>query len=197
MRTLPLFFIFLLGFAATPVQLIEDMLRMTMVDLPRIEIKGFVEGDSPFPVSLSYDPSRDEVLFTVGTEKNLLSGDRIIPWMRLFFHPKSASKPAERATAFLSYLATRGIATDKKMLTTTGHEGDLTFAIGRTRASETAPCLFLYRANRLPYRLVTTESDVLFEEYHQSVLPLIFPGRITIIEKEKTTVYRFVRDEYR
>lgn len=197
MRLLSFPLLFLLCFTETPSRLIEDMLRMTTVDLPRIEMRGSTEGPSPTPVILSYDPSRDEVLFAIGAEKRILSGDRIPLWMRLFFNPKSTDKPSDRAAAFLSYLAKHGIAVDKKMITTTGTEGDLLFAIGRSSAHETGPCLFFYRTSRLPYRLVMEENDILFEEYHRSILPLAFPGRITITEKGQTTIYRFVRDEYR
>jgi len=69
--------------------------------------------------------------------------------------------------------------------------------IGREKIAETTPALFFYRSTRLPYRLVTRESDARFEDYHRSVMPLVFPGRITITEQGKTVIYRFVRNEYR
>ncbi len=197
MRTLFVTTLFFIGFFTTPTQLVQDLLQMTTVDLPRIELTGTREGEVPKPVTLSYDPVADEVSLSVGDERSLLRGDRIAPWMRLFFRKKISDKPADQAVTFLSYLSSLGIATDKKGISVTAPEGDLVLFIGREKATETTPALFLYRDTRLPYRLVIGESDARFEDYHRSVMPLIFPGRITITEQGKTVIYRFVRNEYR
>jgi len=197
MRTALLFLAVSLGFSATPAHLAQDLLRMTAVDRPKIEIKGTVEGVPAVPVVLSYDRATDEATFSVDGTATRLRGEKIPPWMRLFFHKKSSDKPADQAAAFLAYLSTIGIAADRKTITTTGPEGELILVIGRENARDTAPSLALYGSNHLPCRLITTEVEARFGEYHRSVLPLAFPGRVTITENGRTTTYLFLRDEYR
>ncbi len=197
MRTVLLSFFWLFSFFATPMQLIQDLLRMTAVDSPRIEISGVREGETAAPVTIVYDSVTDEILFSVGDERLVFRGEKIPSWMRLFFHKKSADKPTDQAASFLSYLASLGIATDKKGISIVAPEGDVVVFIGREKTSESSPALFLYHQNHLPYRLVTRDFDVRFEEYHRSILPLVLPGKITIVDQDKIVVYRFMRNEYR
>lgn len=187
----------LLGFFLTPAQMAQEMVKKTAIDLPLIEVKGTLEGTSATPVLIVYDRTKDELSLTVGATTTLFTGEKMPPWLRLFFPKNTSLKPPEQADVLLSYLKGLGIDIEKKMLSTTGPEGDLTVVIGRENASSNAPQMAFYRTSMLPFRLSAGTIDAHFGDYHKSVLPLIFPGRIEITDNDSLTIYSFVRDEYR
>ena len=187
----------LIGFFLTPAQMAQEMVKKTAIDLPRIEVKGYLEGTPATPVTIVYDRTKDEIVFTVGTAPASFIGDKIPAWLRLFFPKNVSLKPPEQADALLSYLKGLGIDLEKKMLSTAGPEGDLTVVIGRESATANTPHIALYRTSMLPFRLSAAGIDVRFGDYHKSVLPLAFPGRIELTDNGSLTIYSFVRNEYR
>jgi hypothetical protein len=187
----------LLGFFLTPQQMAQQMLKKTVVDLPRIEVKGTLVGTPATPVTIVYDRQKDEATLTVGTTATVLTAEKLPPWLRLFFWKSTDLKGTEQADLFVAYLGKLGIDTEKKLLSTTGPEGDILYLFGRDAATADTPHLALYRTSMLPFRLSAGGIEAVFSDYHKSVLPLAFPGRIELRENGSVTTYSFVRDEYR
>ncbi|HSA33978.1 MAG TPA: hypothetical protein P5077_09665 [bacterium] len=192
----PLLIPLLFAFFITPTQMVQQMLRNTVVDLPLVELAGETGDEPPAPVALKYDRAKDEVTLTVAQTPSVMSKEGVTPWLRLFFLPPVA-KDADPAEPLMARLSKLGINTEKKVLSTTGPGGELILIIGKERADEDAPHLALYRSGMLPFRLSYGETTVTFGEYHKSVLPLAFPGTVEIREPARTVRYRFLRNEYR
>ncbi len=187
----------LLGFFLTPQQMAQQLLKKTVIDLPRIEVKGTLEGTPATPLTIVYDRQKDEATLTAGTTATVFAAEKMPPWLRLFFWKNTDLKGTEQADLFVAYLGKLGIDTEKKLLATTGPEGELLYLFGRDAATSDAPHLALYRTNMLPFRLSAGGVEAIFSDYHKSVLPLAFPGRIELRENGTVITYSFVRDEYR
>ncbi|HNT28350.1 MAG TPA: hypothetical protein PKH10_09255, partial [bacterium] len=68
----PLLIVLLLAFFITPTQMVQQMLRNTVVDLPVVELAGETGDEPPAPVTLKYDRAKDEVTLTVAQAPSVM-----------------------------------------------------------------------------------------------------------------------------
>ncbi len=191
----PLIALLLLQFFLTPWQLLNNMQKRSVHPSDTVSVQG-INLDSGKTVKLSYDALSDTLLFDEGGAVQKLSGDSVELWMRLFFLKRD--KGAEQTDALAGYLKKAGVDMAKKVLSTTGKGGDVIYVIGVEKRDQTAPQLALYQRDYLPWKLTAGGREVIFTEYHKSVLPITFPGLIEIknITNNTTVRYRFFRNEY-
>jgi len=151
--------------------------------------------------SLEYNREKDSLKETIGDNSKDIPGNEIEPFLRLFFFKGDTKKPdtlVKSKNMLIAILEKLDIDVQKSVFSVSDADNSITIAIGKSKRFENAGNLQVYRSNFLPAALIYGNRKVLFSDYHKSVLPLAFPGRIDIFEDGEllSTVF-FLRKEYR
>jgi hypothetical protein len=180
-------------------KIIQRMIDSVYFPEKEIVVAGL--DDKGVNYSLRYNRSTDTLIEIVGDNEKELSGEEIEPFLKLFFFTVD-EKEGENFSATLKevreMLEKQGVDFDKRSLSVSESDGKLTLSIGKSKRFEIADNIQIYRDSGLPASFETGETKILFYDYHKSVLPLVFPGRIDIFKDgELSSSVFFLREEYK
>ncbi len=118
------------------------------------------------------------------------------PWSKIFFIPPGKGAEQDRKN-FIRLLSSFGIDAAKQTVDVAWPGGPIVIVFGRQSHNDNGPYLSVYRSNHLPAELHTANGVWRFVDYHKSVLPLSFPGKVLTVTGENSTEQcRFLRKEY-
>ena len=117
-------------------------------------------------------------------------------WTPLFF-TKPQTEKKDTPQAFHLLLKSFGIDSTKRMVDVGWKGGPIVEVFGKTSHNEDLPFVSFYRTTQLPAELYTAGKTIRFTDYHKSVIPLAFPGKVLRIDGESTLdICLFIRKEF-
>ncbi|MCK5808121.1 hypothetical protein KAH37_03935 [bacterium] len=118
-------------------------------------------------------------------------------WTKIFFTPPQKEE-AKSVAAFQALLKEFGIDGTKKIVDVAWKGGPIVVVYGKSSHAESLPYLAIYRDTKLPAELFSDGVTLRFTDYHKSVFPLAFPGRIDLIDAQSSHNFcLFIRKEYK
>lgn len=184
------------AFHLTPDQIILNMGKNIFTPDKIIKVEGRNSQDEK--ITLEFKKS-DASLKTEG-KSSYLENDKFPLFLQLFFFPDDLDglkAPETFSKKILSALSKKGINVEKKTLTIVKNTNEAGISIGKEKRFSNAPELILYKRNFLPAILKLNEVTYQFSDYSKSVKPMVFPGKIEIIEDEKIVeTWTFYRKEF-
>ncbi|MGI6393320.1 MAG: hypothetical protein ACOX2F_01085 [bacterium] len=122
------------------------------------------------------------VVIKFDKKKNSFEEQTEIPFFfKLFFFPSDHTAPETMVKAskkIAEELKAKGVKTENCIVSAIGHGGEAAISIGKERRFSSANELTLFKNSYLPQSLTINEETTLFSDYHKSVLPAAFPGKI-------------------
>jgi len=184
------------AFHLTPSQIVLNMGKTIFTPDKTIKVEGRSSQDEK--IILEFKKS-DTSLRREG-ESSYLEKDKFPLFLQLFFFPDDLDglkTPESFSKKLLSALSKKGINVENKTLTVIKNTNEAGISIGKKKRFSNAPELVLYKRNFLPAVLKLNKVTYQFSDYSKSVKPMVFPGKIEIIEDEKTVAtWTFYRKEF-
>lgn len=186
-------------FSLLPVHGMVSEMMQSVYQPADIAVEG-TDG-SGNPVMLEFDRSKSVLTKTENGEKTLVSAAEMPLFLKLFFfnYDKTSPESAEKAVKNLENdLKSAGINTEISSVGALGSDGSMTFVIGREKRFAKGNVLEISKESKLPAVLTVNGETFIFSDYHRSVMPLAFPGKIEFV-KDGTTVavWTFLRKEFK
>ncbi len=183
----------------SPDQIVKDMINAVYIPETTIEIEGVDHDGTPY--SLRYNRKTGILTEIIDETEKDIPGDEIEPFLRLFFFKADHNKPESFQVVLkdmVNMFEKLNIDKEKRAFSVSEADGRITVAIGKSKRFEKTDNIQFYRDTNLPASLETGDRKILFSQYHKSVLPLVFPGRIDIFKDgELSSSVFFLREEYR
>lgn len=175
---------------------IKNMVNAVYIPGSSIRLEGR-DGNNE-NIILEYDRKTDTLTKTSGNTKPEKS--EIGPYLRLFFFNalQLDQETAAKVSAQISELLKKnGIDTSKTTPSAVSENGPAGISIGREKRFDGSNELVVYKNSYLPAVLSIGNIKYLFSEYHKSVYPAAFPGKIEIYsDGTLTSTWKFYRKEY-
>ncbi len=179
-----------------PASVIKNMVDAVYIPGSAIRLEG-LDGNNE-KIVLEYDRKTDTLVKTSGSSKP--EKTEIGPHLRLFFFNalQLDQETAAKVSAQISeMLKKNGIDTSKTTPSAVFENGPAGISIGREKRFENSNELVVYKNSYLPAVLSVGNTKYLFSEYHKSVYPAAFPGKIEIYtDGTLTGTWKFYRKEY-
>lgn len=190
------FITMLLLFLPGSASVIRNMVESVYIPGSEIRLEGR-DGNNE-KIVLEYDRKSDTLKKTSGSSKP--EKTEIAPFLRLFFF--NAVQLDQETTAKVSsqiseMLKKNGIDTSKATPSAAFENGPAGISIGREKRFENSNELIVYKNSYLPAVFSVNNVKYVFSDYHKSVYPAAFPGKIEIYtDGSLTGTWTFYRKEY-
>jgi flagellar hook assembly protein FlgD len=186
-------------FSLSAPDVLTKMVEAVYIPENTVRIEGLDESGKP--LIIEYDKLKDTVSrITVDGEEQKTSTLKDL-FLRLFFFPADHTKPETMTKAVESLtklLKNNGIRTDTTTLSVDGEKGKSAISIGKEKRFSSANELVILKSSGLPAYLLIEKEKTVFSDYHKSVLPAVFPGRIDFYtEGEMIKTWTFYRPEFK
>lgn len=187
-----LLFLLLAGSA----NVIKNMVEAVYIPGNSIKLEG-LDGNNE-RIVLEYERKSDTLIKISGSSKP--EKTEIVLFLRLFFFNASQldQENAGKITTQISDLLKKnGIDTAKTTPTAVSENGPAGISIGREKRFENSNELVVYKNSYLPAVLSVNNETYLFSDYHKSIYPAAFPGKIEFYtDGALTKTWIFYRKEY-
>ena len=184
------------AFHLSPDQIILNMGKTIFTPDKTIKVEG--RSSQEDKIILEFEKS-DASLKKEG-QSSYLENNNFPLFLQLFFFPDDLDglkAPESFSKKLLAALSEKGINVEKKTLTVVKNTSEAGISIGKDKRFSSAPELVLYKQNYLPAVLKLDKVTYQFSDYNKSVKPMVFPGKIEIIENEKIVeTWTFYRKEF-
>lgn len=180
----------------------ETLLKMVdAVYIPDtvISIQGTDEQNEP--LIFEYDKKTGEMLKYSQKKENGEKKKEFDLFLKLFFFSSDHTSPetmTKASAAISEKLKKNGIDPTLTTVSVEPISGDPVISIGKEKRFSNGNELAVYKDSFLPSHLTLNDVTVVFSEYHKSVLPASFPGKMEFYRNgslEKTWI--FYRKELR
>ena len=184
------------AFHLTPSQIVLNMGKTVFTPDKTIKVEGRNSQDE----KITLEFKKSESSLKREGESSYLEKDKVPLFLQLFFFPDDLDglkTPETFSKKLLSALSKKGINVENKTLTVIKNTNETGISIGKEKRFSDAPELVLYKRNFLPAVLKLNKVTYQFSDYSKSVKPMVFPGKIEIIEDEKIVeTWTFYRKEF-
>lgn len=177
---------------------IKNMLEAVYIPENNIKIEGHTLNDEK--IILEYDRSKDVLTKTTSVNAKPEKTKEIDLFLRLFFfsagqmNKETVSKASEN---MIEILRKNGIDVTKLTPSVSADNGPAGISIGKEKRFDSANELVLFKNSYLPAILIVGKNKYVFSDYHKSVYPAAFPGKIEIYNETKIeTTWLFYRNEH-
>lgn len=180
---------------------VASMVNSVYVPEKHISVEGTTENGER--LVLEFDKAKKELTKTVGDTKEHLKFDEMPVFLKLFFFSgeKNAETPdffQKKAEEILKILAGAGIKSTLSTWSVNDESGNVSLVIGRAKRFEGGSFLELSKRTLRPLKLQIGDETYIFSDYHRSVSPLVFPGRIEQLKNGRIVAqWSFLRKEFR
>ncbi|HPS29973.1 MAG TPA: hypothetical protein PLZ43_06945 [bacterium] len=195
---IPITFFILFMLLPNSSSIIKNMIEAVYIPENNIKIEGHDQNNEK--IVLTYNRSNNVLTKTTGTNSKPEKIKEIDLFLRLFFftaeqmNKETVSKVANDMTEILKK---NGIDTSKSTPSASSNNGFAGISIGKEKRFDTANELVLFKNSYLPAMLIIGKRKYVFSDYHKSVYPAAFPGKIEIYtEYELETTLIFYSKEY-
>lgn len=173
---------------AEAVYIPENTIRMEGVD------------QSGYKIILEYDRKNDVLTKTSGNKSVSEKSKDFDLFLKLFFFPVDQGNQNSFSNAsnnLIELLKKNGIDTLKTTPSVSIENNTAAISIGKNKRFENSNELILLKNTFLPSALILNGKKYLFSNYHKSVFPASFPGRIEIYDGDDLIMtWNFFRKEY-
>ena len=191
--------VFLLLMLVAPSEIVPNMIKTLYVPENTIVVEGTDETGNV--VSLEFDKSKKALKKTEKGEARELQFAEIPLFLRLFFFDGTKTLPESMDAAAKSLseiLKNAGINTEVSSESVSDFDGSATVALGKAKRFSEGNTLELSKESMRPSVLKIADETYVFSDYHRSVMPLVFPGKIEFYKGGKLSgEWIFLRSEYR
>lgn len=182
-----------------PAEIVPNMIKSLYVTENTIVVEGADESGTA--VSLEFDKSKKALKKTEKGETKELQFAEIPLFLRLFFFDGTKTSPESMDAAAKSLaeaLKNAGINTEVSSESVSVFDGSVTVALGKAKRFSEGNTLELSKGSMRPSVLKIADETYVFSDYHRSVMPLVFPGKIKFYKDGKLSgEWIFLRSEYR
>jgi len=184
-----------------PSEAVASMVNSVYIPEKQISVEGTTENGER--LVLEFDKTKRELTETVGDEKKHLTFDEMPIFLKLFFFSgeKNAENPdfvQKKAEEILRILAAAGIKSELSTWSASDENGSVSLVVGRAKRFESGSFLELSKRTLRPVKLQIGDETYIFSDYHRSVSPLVFPGRIDHLKNGRIVAqWSFLRKEFR
>lgn len=190
---------FLLLTLVAPAEIVPNMIKSLYVTENIIVVEG--DDESGTAVSLEFDKSKKALKKTEKGETKELQFAEIPLFLRLFFFDGTKTSPesmSAAANSLVEVLKNAGINTEVSSESVSVFDGSATVALGKAKRFSEGNALELSKGSMRPSVLKIAGETYVFSDYHKSVMPLVFPGKIKFYKDGKLSgEWIFLRSEYR
>ena len=190
---------FLLLTLTVPAEIVPNMIKSLYIPENTIVVEGVDETGNV--VSLDFDKSKKALKKTEKGEAREFQFAEIPLFLRLFFFDGSKTSPESMDAAAKSLseiLKNAGINTEISSESVSDFDGNATVALGKAKRFSEGNMLELSKESMRPSVLKIADETYVFSDYHRSVMPLVFPGKIKFYKDGKLSgEWIFLRSEYR
>ena len=190
---------FLLLTLIAPAEIVPNMIKSIYVPENTIVVEGV--DDAGTALSLEFDKSKKVLKKTEKGEAKELQFAEIPLFLRLFFFDGTKTSPESMDAAAKSLseiLKNAGINTEVSSESVSDSDGSATVALGKAKRFSEENTLELSKESMRPSVLRIAGETYVFSDYHRSVMPLVFPGKIKFYKEGKLSgEWTFLRSEYR
>lgn len=184
------------AFHLSPDQIVLNMGKTVFTPDKTIKIEGRSSQDDKIVLEFK----KSDTSLKKNAASSYLENDKLPLFLQLFFFPDDLDglkTPESFSKKILAALSKKGINVEKKTLTVVKNTNEAGISIGKDKRFSNAPELVLYKRNYLPAALKLDKVTYRFSDYSKSVKPMVFPGKIEIIEEEKIVeTWTFYRKEF-
>lgn len=196
---LAVIFASVLIFSISTPDILTNLVSAVYIPENTIEIEGIDESGKP--LTIKYDKSKDTISrITVEGEEQKVSTLKEL-FLKLFFFKADHTKPETMTNAVESLtklLKNNGVRVDVATLSVDKEKGKAALSIGKEKRFSSANELVIFKSSGLPAYLLIENEKTVFSDYHKSVLPAVFPGRIDFFtEGELVRTWTFYRPEFK
>lgn len=196
-------FLLALLFSVLPTssEAVASMINSLYLPENHISVEGTTETGER--LLLEFDKKKGEFIKTIGDEKQQLSFDEMPVFLKLFFFSgeKNAETPdfaQKKAAEILKILEGSGIKSGLSTWSANDESGNVSLVIGKAKRFEGGSFLELSKRTMRPVKLQIGDETYIFSDYHRSVNPLVFPGRIEHLKNgQQVAQWLFLRKEFR
>ena len=184
-----------------PAEITETALRSIYIPENSIVIEG--TDDENQSVKLEFDKSKNIVKKHEKGEQSEFKLSEAPLFLRLFFFNAEKKKPesfSEEAKNLLEALHNAGVDTELVSMSVSDSDNKAALAVGKERrfSDKNANFLEFSKDSKLPVMLKIGEESWLFSDYHRSLLPLAFPGKIKFFKNGAIAgEWNFLRSEFK
>lgn len=179
--------------------ILTKMIDATYIPDPVIIVEGTDDKNTSF--TLEYEKKTGTLIKHSGEREKGEKKTDFELFLKLFFFPGEHTVPDTMKKAsenIEGILKAKGIKTENCIVSTTGDSGDPVISIGKEKRFSNANELTVFKVSYLPSSLTINEETIIFSEYHKSVLPSSFPGKIEFYNNGNLIkTWRFYRKEHR
>ena len=184
------------AFQLTPQQMILNMGKAIYTSEKTIKIGGRISEKE----KVSFEFNKEKATLKKEGNSSFLDQEDFPLFLQLFFFSDDLDgqkAPEDFSKKILSSLKSAGIDTEKKTLTVVKSTNEAGISIGKNKRFTKASELVLYKKSFLPATLKLSKVTYRFLDYNKSVRPMVFPGRIEILQDGKVIeTWTFYRKEF-
>jgi hypothetical protein len=179
--------------------ILTKMINATYIPDPVVVVEG--TDDKGTPVILEYEKKTGTLLKHSGEREKGEKNTDFDLFLKLFFFPGEHTAPDTIKKAYeniAGLLKAKGIKTENCIVSTDNYSGDPVISIGKEKRFTNSNELTVLKGSYLPASLTINEETVIFSQYHKSVFPAAFPGRIEFYSNGNLIkTWLFYRKEHR
>lgn len=174
------------------------MIKAVYIPEQIIAIEGI--DDSGNKLTLEYDKKSGVLTKAVGSGILPEKTKDFDLFLKLFFFSFDHTSPetlTKASTKISELLKTKGIDTTLSCISAQSEQSAI-YSVGKDKRYSNSNELAVYKDSFLPSYLKIEEDTVIFSEYHKSVLPASFPGKIEFYKENKLIkTWLFYRKEHK
>lgn len=186
-------------FSFLTTDVLTKMVDAVYIPEPLIVVEG--TDDKGAPVILEYEKKSNTLIKHSGNRENGEKKTDFDLFLKLFFTPGDHTAPdtMKKASEIIAgLLKAKGIKTENCIVSAIDDGGDPVISIGKEKRFSNSNELAVFKGSFLPSSLTVNEETIVFSEYHKSVLPASFPGRIEFYSNGNLIkTWMFYRKEHR
>ncbi len=175
----------LISFVLTPWQLIQKASDYSDTSSPTVKIVG--ENSDGKPVVMNYSLAEDTLKFIEDGKETVYKKGEIPLFYRFFFAPETNAK---RVDFIVKTFKNAGYQLEEKSMSRSDDKKQDLYVLGKDEK-----VVFFSAQNYQIYKVKFPDGEAVFTEYHKSVRPLSFPGKIEIKTIDGIKNYTFIRKE--
>lgn len=193
------FAVFLTLFSFTATDTVSRMIEAVYIPDPVITVSGVDELNKP--LIFEYDKKTGELLKYSQKKEDGEKKKDFDLFLKLFFNSYEHTIPetmTKTAKSISEKLKSNGINSESTIVSVDERTGAPVISIGKEKRFSSQNELAVYKDSFLPSQLVAGDETIVFSQYHKSVLPASFPGKIDFY-KNGTLIktWLFYRSEFR
>lgn len=177
---------------------IKNMIEAVYIPGDIIKIEGRNQNNET--IIFEYDRKNDILTRTIGADSVPEKLKDFELFLKLFFFKAAKNDPesfSKTSGHLIELLKKNSIDTTKLSPAVSSRNGQAALSIGKDKRFYDSNELVLYKNSFLPAALLVNQNKYLFSDYHKSIFPAAFPGKIEIYSgKEIVSTWIFYRKEY-